>query len=212
MSAPIIVIDIEATSDHRVNAGIVEIGAINLITGAIFEVKLKPHGNRAPDQSKALEINGCDWLEDSTVPSELEAMRSFAAWLDAQKGPAVARPGWDRLLMAGHNCGQYDYPNLEAAFRRCSLAWPFAIGVLDMHSLACQQAWLRSRSIPMKSREIYQMLGLPEEPAPHRALCGATLEACALMRLLPGFPDCLPNFIAPLAARFFPNGELKPYP
>lgn len=189
MSAPIIVLDIETTSLSRINAGIVEIGAENLLTGAAFEIKLRPHADRSPDQDKALEINGCDWLEDPTVACEQEAIEGLHEWIGtqikgSQPGAMMSQRNGYRVVMAGHNCGQFDYTNLEAAFVRCAVPWPFAVGVIDMHSLACQQAGLRHVHIPLKSREIYAMLDMPEEPKPHRALTGATMEAAAIRALM----------------------------
>ena len=183
---PILVVDMETTSDHRTNAGIVEIGALWLEpthrgnAPLAFEMKCRPHPDAADVQFRAMEVNGCDWLDDPTVASEAEAIRAFADWLRLS--------GQTNIVMAGQNVGQFDFTNLEAAFGREGLAFPFSIRVVDVQTLAFANAPVHyDEPTPaggMKSSTIQAMLGLPEEPKPHRALCGALLEAHALNELL----------------------------
>lgn len=207
---PILVVDIETTSAHRGNAGIVEIGAIWLqprdpLRPFWFEMKCRPHKDCEPHEDGAFAVNGCDWHNDPTVASEHEAIIAFADWI------ALFEPD-TKVIMAGHNVGQFDLVNLQAAFARqrgaynVGLHWPFGIAVLDVHSLACQQAFLHDAPIRnggMKSGDIQSMLGLPIEPKPHRALCGALLEHRALWELIwMGEDAVLPVALGELEQRF----------
>lgn len=192
---PTLVVDIEATSAHRCNAGIVEIGALWLEPSGdrleCFEMKCRPHAGCEPHHEKAFEVNGCDWHEDPTVASESEAIEAFAQWIETTRPKFSEWPPQEfggRIVMAGQNVGQYDLTNLEAAFDRAGIANPFSIRVVDVQTLAFANAPLHGKAAlkagGMTSSDIQQMLGLPKEPKPHRALCGALLEAHALYELL----------------------------
>lgn len=214
---PILVVDIEATSAHRFNAGIVEIGALWLEPDALtilehlsFEMKCRPHQGCELHQEKALEANGCNWLDDPTVAPESEAIEAFAEWV-VDSRPSSAWPAQQHggaLVMAGFNVGQYDFTNLQSAFERAGLVFPFAHRVIDVQTLAFANAAIRGHSLlkagGMTSGDVQTMLGLPQEPKPHRALCGALLEGHALYELL-YMSKKAPLQWGSLERRFFPE-------
>jgi hypothetical protein len=213
---PVLVVDIETTSAHRYNAGIVEIGALWLepVNSALeslsFETKLRPHLGCEPHQARALEINGCDWINDPTVAPEAEAIEAFAEWIKhttpVSQWPEQKHGGW--IVMAGMNVGQFDFTNLESAFHRAGLVFPFAHRVVDVQTLAFANAAIHGQSLlkagGMTSSDVQTMLGLPIEPEPHRALCGALLEGHALYELL-YMTGKAPVEWGMLERRFFPE-------
>lgn len=210
---PILVVDIETTSSDRFHAGIVEIGAIWLHPaygtrhGQWFEMKCRPRPG-VPIEAGALAVNGCDWLEDPTVASEREAIETFGDWIAASLNAQDLQP--DMLMMAGMNIGVFDWIILHLAFDAAGETFPFSFRTYDLHSQAMREAL--SGGIDdlsrwgMPSGAIMEMLGLPEEPKPHRALCGALLEHRALWELLEATPP--PVDLSELHARFFPGIEL----
>jgi DNA polymerase III epsilon subunit-like protein len=205
---PILVVDIETTSASRRTAGIVEIGAIWLHSefgvhhGQHFEVKCRPYRG-APICAEAIAVNGCDWLEDPTVASETEAMDLFFDWIASSlKVPELRN---DDVIMAGMNVGVFDWLILEAAADRSENTFPFSFRTVDLHALAMQEAYRVSlegiTGAGLKSKEILELLGLPAEPKPHRALCGALLEHRAISELLGLTPS---ENLGTLESRFFP--------
>lgn len=209
---PILVVDIETTSADRERAGIVEIGAIWLHPaygprhGLWFEIKCRPFEG-APIDPEAIAVNGFDWLADPTVASEREAVEKFGDWIAGSLNmPELRRAS---LIMAGQNIGAFDWPILRAAFARAEEVFPFSFRTYDLHALALQEALKGGMDDVacdgLKSRLITEMLGLPEEPKPHRALCGALLEHRALWELLDATPP--PCDLGELEARFFPRIE-----
>lgn len=190
----ILVVDIETTSARPQWGGIVEIGAHWLTgprEGSEFEIKCRPPFT-VEIQEKALEVNGCDWLNDMTVPPESEAIERFLEW--------VGGCGENPVLLAGNN-PRFDWEFLQAALARRNLGFcveenegllklPFPHRQLDLHTLAIASAL--ANSYPCTGNGLYTdailgMLNLPPEPKPHRALCGARSEAEAF-RLLLGLP------------------------
>lgn len=210
---PILVVDLETTSDNRLAAGIVEIGAIWLHPaygareGMWFEMKCRPREDSEVDPA-AISVNGCDWLEDPTVAPESEAVERFVEWIARSLHMAELSPG--SLIMAGMNVGVFDWIILRGAWtaaRSPASPFPFSFRTLDLHAVALIEA-LRNGidDIPssgMKSSSILDMCGLPAEPKPHRALCGALLEHRALWELLTDEPP--PAALGELESRFFPQ-------
>lgn len=115
--------------------------------------------------------------------------------------------------MAGQNVGQYDLTNIEAGFERAGIKNPFSIRVVDVQTLAFANAAVHDKSMlkagGMTSSDIQTMLGLPIEPKPHRALCGALLEAHALYELL-YMSKPAPLCWGELELRFFPERGHQP--
>jgi|GEM_PF-2610553 len=186
---PILVFDIETTSDDREKAGIVEIAALWLDpslagNGSIgFEIKCRPRP-KSYWQPRAFEINGCDWQLDESYPTEAEAVESLLTWL-------AGRPA----LLAGMNPSfdQHIFKNacLAAASDRHEASKdPFSFRTVDVHSLAVADLVKRGIAIPaegIKSRLICEAYEIAEEPKPHRAMNGAAWE-CKLLRRLLGLP------------------------
>jgi DNA polymerase III epsilon subunit-like protein len=192
---PILVVDVETTGLDLKAAGLVEIGAVWL-TGPReneeFEIKCRPWQGAIIEQ-RALEVNGCDWLNDPTVAPECAAMHSFLEWV-----------GFGPVLLAGHN-PRYDWEMLKASRDRLYSPalgvivageppeFPFPHRTIDVHSLAVCYAIAAGEEVTGKGiymDRILSMLGLPEEPKPHRAIRGARAEAEAL-RVLFGMPNIL---------------------
>lgn len=210
---PILVVDLETTSANRLNAGIVEIGAIWLHPaygarhGLWFEMKCRPRDGVQID-AEALAVNGCDWLNDPTVASEREALERFNDWIASSLHSAHGEIAKDSVIMAGQNVGQFDWMILQLACAAAGELFAFPFRVMDLHSIAFYDALrngiddLAPRG--MTSGEIMEFCGLPREPKPHRALCGALLEHRALWELLAADPP--PGDLGALEARFFPSG------
>lgn len=185
----ILVVDIETTDLSPLMGSIIEIGAHWLTgprEGQEFEAKCRTWVGAQIDAT-AMEINGADWLGDPTVASESEALEDFLIWV-----------GDDFPILAGMN-PRFDLDFLRAAFARRWSGYEqkprlgFPHRTLDMHSLAIAWAMAADHEIPaggLHTDHILSMLGLPEEPKPHRALRGARCEAEAF-RVLLGYPNTL---------------------
>lgn len=207
---PILVVDVETTTSDRLNAGLVEIGAIWLhpaygrARGVSFEMKCRPRVGAAIEQG-ALQVNGCDWLEDETKPHESRACAAFADWIADSLHLEELRP--DSVIMAGMNVGVFDWLILQRAFAAAGLVFPFSFRTYDLHALALQEAISRGvddiSSAGLKSADIQRFLKLPIEPRPHRALCGALIEHDAFWHLLNNAPPPCRE-LGEINARFFP--------
>ncbi len=93
--------------------------------------------------------------------------------------------------LAGHN-PDFDRDFLRAGAERCGLRWCLGHRVVDLHSLAYGHQLSRGLLPPnnsisaITSDEVHRYAGLPEEPRPHHALVGASMEAEDFSRLLFG--------------------------
>lgn len=185
----ILVTDVETTSLNPLLGGLVGIGAEWLTgprAGQEFEIRCRPRFT-AEIEPKAIEVNGCDWLQDMTVAPEGEAVDSFLDWVG--EGPVLMagnNPRFDwEYLRAGHDRSWFSVsmPSLKPDF-------PFPHRQVDMHSLAIAHAirhGLEFTSKGIYTDAILEMLGLPPEPKPHLAIAGARATAAAL-RILLGLP------------------------
>jgi DNA polymerase III epsilon subunit-like protein len=191
-SPSILVVEAETTGPSAHLHGLVEIGAVWLSgprEGEEFQVQCFPRPEALIDV-EAIAINGCDWLESSDVLSEADAVQSFLDWVNA---PTVLMAGmnpyFDRLFLL--KAFDHAWHGREASKPK----FPFPHRTLDMHSLAISYAIAQGYKIPDKglyTDTILEMLGLPPEPKPHRAINGARAEAEAL-RILLGLPNILPT-------------------
>lgn len=187
----ILVVDVETTGlDERICA-IIEIGAQWLTTaraGEEFSVRCRPFEGAYIDP-EAMAINGADWMDDPTVASEAAAIDAFLDWA-----------GEGDIILAGMN-PRYDLEMLRAAHHRAVTGlppmahppFPFPHRTVDLHTLAVTWAMAAGEVVPERGLHtdlILTLLGLPEEPKPHRALNGARAEAEAL-RVLMGIPNTL---------------------
>jgi DNA polymerase III epsilon subunit-like protein len=189
---PILVVDVETTGLDTKRCGLVEIGAVWL-TGQReneeFDRKCRPWEG-AVIEPGALEVNGCDWVLDPTVAPESVAIDAFLDWVG--EGP---------VLMAGMN-PRFDLEFLRAAFNRSwaearmksvKPEFPFPHRTIDLHTLAVTYAIANEASFTGKglnTDHIMELLGLPVEPRPHRAIQGARCAAEAL-RILFGIPSLI---------------------
>ncbi len=187
----ILVVDVETTGTQAHLHGIVEIGAVWLsgpCEGSEFMVRCLPRAG-ARINPEAIAINGCDWLESRDVFSEADAIDCFLDWVKVETPVVLAgmNPYFDlQFLRAAFDYSWEQQPHLKPKF-------PFPHRTLDLHSLAVSYALARGVQIPEKgfyTDAILELLGLPPEPKPHRAIQGARAEAEAL-RILLGLPNVL---------------------
>ncbi|MDR1281439.1 MAG: 3'-5' exonuclease [Opitutaceae bacterium] len=186
----VVVVDVETTGIDPERCGILEIGAVALVSGAEFSVYCSvPFGVRV--EARALEVNGVRYedIHDRSHPLDWRCVVEFDAWC-RERGLS---------LLAGMN-PSFDLGFLKAAGRRVirdELGEPFVSmpafphRTLDMHSVAV--AWAVRHGVPVPARgfytdAIYGVLGFPPEAKPHRAIEGARREAEAL-RVLLGLVD-----------------------
>jgi len=203
LSPPVLVLDLETTTDDREKAGIIEFGAICFhepeASAMAFELKCRPYPG-APISPGAIEVNGCDWLEDESLASEAFAVFVFDQWL--QRAYAGV-PG--KIMIAGMNPG-FDWHILKNAWARARefgdwrvRPFPFTHRTLDLHSLAVASAVSRGIHVPaggFTSKQICTLFGYPPEAAPHRALTGALWEWRLLQGLLVAPVNHVPVFPA----------------
>jgi DNA polymerase III epsilon subunit-like protein len=186
----VVVVDVETTGLDPERCGILEIGAVALVSGAEFSALCSvPFGARI--EARALEVNGVRYedLHDRSHPLDWRCVVEFDAWC-RERG---------LTLLAGMN-PSFDLGFLKAAGRRAirdERGEPFVPipafphRTLDMHSVAV--AWAVRHGVPVPERgfytdAIYELLGLPPEARPHRAIEGARREAEAF-RVLLGLGD-----------------------
>ena len=178
----LVVVDVETSGLDPMLHGIVEIGAVKLATGAEFECKVRLEDGRIYDPG-VYRINGVTEHEarDSSRMDVAAGFAELALWLG--KAPGEEK-GW---VMAGSN------PKFDDSFLRASgvsemapaRGWPFLRHLVDLQTVAITYCIAMGRPIPrsLSADAIYRMLGLPEEPKPHRALQGATYEARAFLAM-----------------------------
>lgn len=175
----VVVIDVETSGLSPGRHSIVEIGAVALADERQqFEVRCRMWPGALWDVNAA-RVNGQSRAacEDPARPTEAQAVEMLSEWL---------RYHWptQRLTVAGMN-PRFDLEFLLAASDRSEadpLERIFSHRTLDMHSLAVAVTAADLRDLHTDG--IYQALGLPPEPKPHRALAGALAEREALLRLL----------------------------
>ncbi len=192
---PILVLDLEATSEDRETAGIVDLAALWLdesmagIHSLSFDERCRPRPH-CEIQDEALKVNGCNWLRDKTVMTETEAICRLAAWLDGRKAIlAGCNPGYDwHVLKKGWQAAMDDH---ESEWDLIT-PWPFGFRTIDVHSAAVIDAIQAGAADQisaegLKSRLICNAFEVPEESKPHRAMAGASWE-CAVLRKVMGLP------------------------
>ena len=100
--------------------------------------------------------------------------------------------GVENRTIAGEN-PSFDRDFLKASAQRCEIKWLISHRTIDLHSLAYASYLKRGLNLPVKDERmdlnadrIFNYVGLPAEPRPHRALVGAKMEAEAFSRLIYG--------------------------
>ncbi len=188
----ILVVDLETSSLNARAGGILEIGATWLMGGRddnfTLRVRLRDGAEWDPESEARHGITLAE-ASDLSLPTEREAICAFVAWI-----------GNEPVLLAGLN-PSFDRAWTHEALRRAGslapLASIFPHRVIDLHTLAISYALAKGTPIPPRgfyTDAIYQVLGMPEEPKPHRAVSGALWEAEALRMLLgiPGLTEPVP--------------------
>lgn len=202
----VVVVDAETSGLDPARHGVLSIGACFLsnpvMEGSEFEQVVRLH--RALDwDASALAVNGFSrsGLYDPTLCHEREALQAFFAW--AGEGP---------LILAGMNVGKFDLAFLSALMRRHpEVRWPkLSHRTLDMHSLAIGWAVRHQVDVDvtrLTTDAIYTMLGMEEEPRPHRALVGARMERMAMRKMLGlGGPIPFQDDTGKVVAMWTPDG------
>lgn len=186
-----IAIDIEASGTDTGAHSIISAGAIDLADPSrqlYDECRIWDGAHLMED---ALAVNGFTEAEitDPAKKTESELVQGLLAWIYASE---------DRTL-AGQNVS-FDRDFIIAAAHRASIAADIPYRTIDTHTLAYMHMVTRGRTVPMAKHHsaldldaILRYCGIPEEPAPHNALTGASCHAEVVSRLLYGKP-LLPEF------------------
>lgn len=167
----IVYLDVETSGLDRNRHALLEIGACH-VSGHEFSMECRPHPGAEVEQ-EALDVNGTDWEAAwSREMSVEEAVVSFDRWVQT-----YVRVPDSKLIICARNPA-FDVGFLRAAFDRAGIrpTW-FSYRHLDITTLLYQSAILSGL---MATPELlngdsgfYEMLDLPEEEKPHRALNGA---------------------------------------
>jgi hypothetical protein len=186
----ILVVDIETSSLNAEKGSILEIGAAWLLGDEKVD-----HFHR-----RCRVWDGAEWdpeseakhgitlaeASDPSLPTEAQAVNEFVAWI-----------GKLPVLLAGLN-PSHDRAFTHAARRRAGQSTKvFPHRVVDLHSMAVEYALAKGVAVPDKgfyTDEIYELLGMPAEPKPHRATNGVMweLEALRMLMGIPGITEPVP--------------------
>lgn len=178
-----IVVDVECTGLNPRRHSLLSIGAVDYgCPERIFYGECRAFPG-AEVNDEALRIAGFSQSEafDLHKPALEILIGQFFEWAD----------GCSERTLAGQN-PDFDRDFLRASAERFNLQWDYGHRVVDLHSLAYGHQLSRGISSPrnvlsaLGSDQIYHYVGLPEEPRPHNALTGASMEAEAFSRLLFG--------------------------
>jgi DNA polymerase III epsilon subunit-like protein len=179
-----IVIDIETTGLDPKRNSIIEIGAVDFQNPRnLFNGRCRIWDGAEIDLN-ALEINGYT-VADTTDPdiySQEELLVRFIKWTDDIH---------DKTL-AGQNV-DFDIDFLNEGFKRAGISFRAGKRKVDQHSIAFAHLLKRKITPPLadgfsdlNSNLIMNLVGLPAEPRPHKALNGAKYQCEALSRLIYG--------------------------
>lgn len=150
-----IILDLETTGLDPLRHEIIEIGAVNVDTGATFEVKIYPL--RIKDaEPEALAVNGYRpeaWEDALLLPNALKLLSEFV--------------GKKQPTMMAYNVS-FDRAFLEKAHKDCDLPYPFHYHHFDLLTLA----WFKLGKA-MSLRNTCLALEIEPEADVHRALAGA---------------------------------------
>lgn len=159
---PIAITDVETTGLDPQRHEIVEIGLvlIDQETGEVIDtldIKVKPEHLETADET-ALKINGYnepDWQNAVTL---LEAISLYGEKTQD-------------AIFCSHNV-TFDWSFILEAFKKAGLKSPLDYHRLDLFTLI----WSKSQGLKIENfnlSKVAQILGLPEESLPHRAINGA---------------------------------------
>ncbi len=179
-----IVVDVETTGLNSKKNSIVSIGAVdfsNPINQFYEECRIWRGSKINP---KALEINGFS-EEEIRSPNRKtleKTIKEFVEWIEHIKDITLAgeNPSFDRDFL--YDSAQRYGVNLHIGHR-----------TIDLHSKCYIHLLKRGLTPPNKNKrsdlnadKIFEYVGLPIEPKPHKAIVGAKMEAEAFSRLIYG--------------------------
>lgn len=181
-----IVVDVETTGLDSKKNSIVSIGAVDFLNPLNQFYEECRIWREAEIVQKALEINGFT-EEEVRSPNKKtleKTIKEFAEWLKHIKDITIAgeNPFFDRDFL--YNSAERYGIDLNIGHR-----------IIDLHTL-CYSHFLK-RGIPSPKRNkrsdlnadgVFEYVGLPMEPRPHKAITGAKMEAEAFSRLIYGKP------------------------
>lgn len=151
----IILIDLETTGLDPQTHEILEIGAINVDTGAEFSVKVQPIHIESAD-TVAMKVNGYSaeqWITAVPLPTALVLLKE---WVGEGKYMMSYNVSFDRMF-------------IEKAYKECGIEYPFYYHHFDLLTLA----WYRLHAgSPLSLKSVCTQLKLEAEPDIHSALEG----------------------------------------
>ena len=163
------IVDIETTGLNPEIHEIIEIGAVDEVTGATLSLKVVPIRPHTADP-RALEVNGYKpeyWEDAVTLGFALMRLKQFS--LKGSKLP----------LMLGYNVS-FDRMFLEKAYRECGIVYPFNYRHIDIMSMVYANGGREEAPSLKNACEYYN---IAPEQEPHRAIGGA-LAAYELLKKL----------------------------
>jgi DNA polymerase III epsilon subunit-like protein len=178
-----IVVDVETTGLNPRKNSIVSIGAVNFENPKEqFYGECRPWiGAALNDQ--ALSINGFskEYLKNNKK-SHNKLILEFAEWMDGQV---------ENQIIGGHN-PFFDTGFLTYSYNKCKIKPTFGHRIVDLHSICYAKILndikLQNKSsvdkLHLTSNDIFNYVGLYDEPNPHNGLTGAKMEAESLSRLI----------------------------
>ncbi len=185
-----IIVDVETTGIDTDRCSIVSIGAIDFASLETFYQENRMFRNALIEQ-EALDLNGFTRKEirDSKKPSLERNVMDFLMWID----------NFEDKTLAGQNV-HYDSRILKVSAERYNLPWVSGYGIVDLHSLTVGHQLRRGLNpimhdnrAALRGDEIYNYVGMNNEPKPHNALKGVLYEAEAFSRIIYG-KNLLPQF------------------
>lgn len=189
-SNAIVVFDLETTGFLDKDVRVIEIGAVNLETGAVFQSFVRP--------SAAIPVK--DRIISGITDQDLESAPTFSeVW-------SAFRDFVGNSILLAHNGKAFDVPVLELECSRHGLE-PLTNKIIDSLVLFRQEFshW------PQHSLDfIRQLLGIKSAGRTHRALCDSFDLACAVLVSFPGADGA--NLLARAMPRCMPFGKFKNVP
>lgn len=181
-----VVVDLETTGLDPVEHGVVDFGAVDL-NDPDRQFSMKCHIDHDDGISEeALEVNGqsIDEVMNQNRPDQETAFKEWRTW---------ANKGKNRTL-AGHNLAGFDVLFLKEIANNIDEDWTFGHRFVDLHSVAYSKAKQVNYKVelgyndtsPFHAGEIYDLVNIPDEPEPHKAIRGALWESEAFARLIHG--------------------------
>lgn len=188
-----IVVDVETSDASPYKGGLLSIGAVefeNPQNQFYGECRIDANTSVSP---YALQVNGFTQTEitDMGKSTQTELVNQFLDW---------TKPIKDKTL-GGHNTA-FDVGFLRAAYKKAGYErFPLSMFFVDMHNIVYAHMLKNLNKVPINkygsfsitADRVYEYVGMPPEPKPHRGLTGAVMEAEAMGRLIYG-KSIIPEF------------------